>query len=174
MHKFIYLLISLSLLPASALAEDALVLFRIQAATQAEQKTDVIYKSGLQLSPLAGKKAPSWWLVSGTPIQNTTRPRQLIVTLYHKTDSGSGLLGSVVVKYYRSGENLWTPHFQFSQEQLFMRAPSGAWQPKQSVGMPEFIEARGATMPNGEGFYPALELRALSGPISIDGWQIGQ
>ena len=159
----------------SASAEDnAPVLFQVHPVTKATQVFDVELKKGLHITPLVGKKYPVWRITPGNPLSSPVNPPPRAITLYQKTDSGDGTLGAVLVKYYKNRLGTWTPHFQFSQEILFKRAPGGGWQPKQSVGIPEFIEVRGPTMPNGEGYYPALELRPLAGPISIDAWQIIQ
>ena len=78
----------------------------------------------------------------------------------------------MIVRYFRNAEGLWVPHFRLDEEPL-VRREGNRWVPLlQERGLPTLIVLTSSTLPNAEGFYPALEFGLTTGPLSIDLWRV--
>jgi hypothetical protein len=168
-------LLVLSLAPA--LADDAdterpvlMVLEHVENGKRIT--TPVEAKRGAALSPARGRAHEKWTIRPGTVFNTAARPGDVVVELYRGADKERIHVGTVGIRYFRDKRGVWVPRFQLSQEPLLVRDKDG-WKPLTSLrGAPSLIVITSSTLPNAEGFYPALEFGLTTGRMQIDSWVV--
>lgn len=168
MVRFVLVLALLAAwLPAALAAERTL--FVLRAAADPEVK--------LELTDVAGPKlidpvriATVWRLEPGERIEGAARPRERVVDLYTGTARALNLAARVFVRYYATPAG-WVPHFRLEEQPAVVQV-NGRWQPLQLPGGAGQLVRYGSTLPNPEGFFPALEFGPAGGTLPIAGWKV--
>lgn len=124
-------------------------------------------------SPHAGKGQLKWSILPGEPIESNVRPADRVVHLLRLIGLQRNLLCIVKVRYFKNNKDgPWVPHFQLNQEPLVIRI-NGRWRPVSEVrGVATLIVLTSSTLPNAEGYYPALEFGLTTGLTNIDAWLV--
>ncbi len=116
-----------------------------------------------------------WRILPGTAYPAHKHPRGVVkAKLYTGEGSNKQLLSSIDVRYFRNRRNLWQPHFRLGEDSLIIFRGS-AWAPLNPMSDETnlfFLTNTGA--PNGQGYYPYLDLRSSIGPVTINSWIVGQ
>jgi hypothetical protein len=151
-------------LPAMA-AERAL--FTLESAlTPKPVALSILDVPGVQ-RPEAVPAFSRWTIKPGDPLRINTQPSDRVVELFTGTALAPTLLCRVVLRYYRGSEG-WRPQFRL-EEQPAVAYVHGRWQPIGDIGgMVQF----GNVLPNGDGFFPTIEIGASAGDLAIVAWQV--
>jgi hypothetical protein len=170
-----YALVTICGLATSAAATaEVLTLMVLEHAERGQRvQTKVEAKPGAALAPLRGKTLERVSIFPGNPLVTEQRPRDQVVELYRGVDVERSLLCAVAIRYFRDARGLWVPHFELIEEALVIRGANGRWQPLNIArGAAALIVLTSSTLPNAEGFYPALEFGMTSGTFQIDSWVV--
>jgi len=124
---------------------------------------------GAFLSPSRGKEFDRWAVQPGNALVGGKQPDDVLVELYRGAESQRILVCAIGIRYFRDARGAWVPHYQLNQEPLVARDADGRWQPLPGVPL---IMLTGSTLPNAEGFYPALEFGLTAGLLEIDSWVV--
>lgn len=118
-------------------------------------------------------KSGRWAFFGGTVLSQkpqTTGP--ILIELYGIADTGRKLMARVVMKYYPVAGNRWQPLYQLNQEPIMIKQ-GNQWVPLfDSQDSPEMLAILNKTLPNGEGYYPYLDVQFYKGPVIIDSWVV--
>jgi hypothetical protein len=124
----------------------------------------------LVTSPYASQGLPKWAILPGDTIESLYRPADRAVALFHKVGLQLVPVCRINVRYFRNRQGGWVPNFQLDEEPVVMRK-DGHWAPLTTLrGAPSLIVLTSNTLPNAEGFYPALEFGQTIGLTYIDSW----
>ncbi len=117
----------------------------------------------------------NWRILPGTTYPAHKRPRGIVkAKLYTGEGANKQLLGSIGVRYFRNRRNQWQPHYRLDEDSVIIFRGS-VWAPLNPVSDEAnlfFLTNTGA--PNGQGYYPYLDLRSSIGPVTINSWIVGQ
>ena len=168
-HGSAWLLIALLCLPAAARAAPVLMVLE-HLADGARVRTEVRVVLEHTASPHAGKGQLKWAILPGEAIESPTRPADRIVHLFRRVGLQHAHICSVHARYFRNKVGAWAPHFRLDEQPLIVRR-NGRWQPlEQIAGVASLLVLTSSTLPNAEGFYPALEFGMTTGLTFIDSW----
>jgi hypothetical protein len=127
---------------------------------------------GATISPLSGARPQRWVLRPGDSIAAGTRPPDRLVELYSGTAQSHALICKVGLRYVRAPSGLWVAHFQLIEEPLVARQ-GDRWVPITTLqGAQNLIVLTSSTLPNAEGFYPALEFGFTNEAPPLDFWVV--
>jgi hypothetical protein len=180
--RWLYLLLLIPMLVQTARAEEEaegsninpprLMAVTVPGLQQSPDHFDI----PLQLGPgngLALAISGRWTFYGGTILSQ--RPRiigPLRIDLYGPTNAGRKLMARVLLKYYPLGGNRWQPMYQLDQEPVMIKS-GDRWVPLfDSPESPEMLAVLNKTLPNGEGYYPFLDVQLYKGPVTIDSWVV--
>ncbi len=163
------LLMALLCLPATTGAAATLMVLE-QTAGGERLRAEVKAVPEHVASPHAGKGQLKWAILPGEAMESDTRPADRIVHLFRQVGLQHVHICSVEVRYYRNKAGAWVPHFRLDETPLVVRR-GGRWQPLEHIaGVASLIVLTSSTLPNAEGFYPALEFGMTTGLTFIDSW----
>jgi hypothetical protein len=112
---------------------------------------------GVTEVPVQGVRPRTWAVLPGAAIDAPVRPPDRLVELYSGSAQQPTLICKIGVRYFRARDGLWMPHFQIIEEPLVVRR-GDRWIPFTAVqGDANLIILTSSTLPNADGFYPALE-----------------
>jgi hypothetical protein len=127
---------------------------------------------GATISPLPGARPQRWVLRPGDSIAAGVRPPDRLVELYSGTPQTHTLICKVALRYVRAPNGLWVAHFQLIEEPLVARQ-GDRWVPITTLqGAQNLIVLTSSTLPNAEGFYPALEFGFTNEAPPLDFWVV--
>jgi hypothetical protein len=127
---------------------------------------------GATISPLPGVRPQRWVLRPGDSIVAGVRPPDRLVELYSGTAQAQTLICKVALRYVRAPNGLWVAHFQLIEEPLVARQ-GDRWVPITTLqGAQNLIVLTSSTLPNAEGFYPALEFGFTNEAPPLDFWVV--
>ncbi len=136
-------------------------------------RTPVEAKRGAALSPARGKAYAKLNVLPGNPVAIEQQPSDVVVELYRGAGTERIILCAISIRYFRDARGYWIPHFQIVEDMLITRGRDGRWKPLDiAQGMPSLIVLTSTTLPNAEGFYPALEFGLTIGLVQIDSWDV--
>lgn len=158
----------LARLPAAA-ADDAPILLVLEAADAGNTKIEIADRPEPQLAE-PPRTAAIWRLRPGAPVTQARRPADRAVDLYTGTPRALDLLGRVVIRYFPAPAG-WVPHYRLDEQPVVVRI-NGRWQPLVLPGGAGPLVRYGGTLPNAEGFFPALEFGPAAGTLAIAGWKV--
>jgi hypothetical protein len=150
------------------------VLFTLESADPGLPRISAAIKAegGLTPSAARGHKREKWALHPGEALTSDARPADRLVELYQASGQQATLLCAVQVRYFRNRDGAWQPHYLLLDEPLVMRKGE-RWQPLTAqLGNAALVVLTSSTLPNAEGFYPALEFGLSTGTTPIDYWQV--
>jgi len=117
----------------------------------------------------------SWRILPGTLYPLNKHPKgEAKVKLYTGEGVHRQLVCSVKVKYYRNRQNKWQPFYKLDPDTIIIWRGS-AWEPLNPVAdeyNSTFLTNK--RMPNGQGYYPYLDLESVKGPLAINSWIVGK
>jgi len=117
-----------------------------------------------------GKIADRLAFYPGSPILHNRRPKDRLVQLFRGTGKKRLLIGNLHIRYYAVKKNIWLPRFKIQQELVPVRT-GNTWQLVSSVpGATDPLFVTGNAIPNGEGFYPRLEVGIGGKRFFLDSW----
>jgi len=157
--------------PAHAAAP---VLLTLESADPGKPRVSATIKAegGLTESPTRGQAREKWSLKPGEALASDTRPADRLVELYQASGTQAILLCAVQVRYFRSKNGEWQPHYAMLDEPLVTRVGE-KWLPVTALrGNAALVVITNAALPNAEGFYPAIEFGLSIGTTPIDYWQV--
>jgi hypothetical protein len=178
--RWLFLLLLMPLSLHAAQAEEASQGFvldppRLMAVTvpglqRSPDHFDVPVKMGAgNTEPFA--RSGRWAFFGGTVL--TQKPQNigpLLIELYGKAETGRKLMARVVLKYFPLTGNRWQPMYQLNQEPIMIKQ-GNQWVPLfDSQDSPEMLAILNKTLPNGEGYYPFLDVQFYKGPVILDSW----
>lgn len=149
-------------------------LFTLESADPGKPRVSATVKAEgrLTTSPTRGHKREKWSLKPGDALASETRPADRLVELYQASGNQATLLCAVQVRYFRGRNGAWQPHYLMLDEPLVTRVGE-KWLPVAALrGNAALVVITQATLPNAEGFYPALEFGLSIGSTPIDYWQV--
>jgi len=165
---FAVLIVALWVATPSANAADR-VLFTLESPPGAAPEPvvlSVLEIPGVQ-RPGSIKAFRTWTLKPGDRLRLDNQPPDRVVELFSGTALAPSLLCRIAVRYYASSEG-WTPNFRLDEEPA-VAFVNGRWQPVGGfTGLVQF----GNSLPNGDGFFPAIEFGQGSGDLAIVSWQV--
>lgn len=151
-------------------AAGELVLAKLGPAIPNVPAVEIRASTDITPSPLAGKPHATWILQPGEALVRASRPGDRLIEFYTGSERSPTLLCRVWVRYYAHKAG-WVPAFQLIDEPAVASTPHG-WKPLMPQGTPLLIAQTGGTLPNAEGFKPALEFGLAAGSMSIDAWRV--
>ncbi|MFV1997482.1 MAG: hypothetical protein ACC641_05660, partial [Acidiferrobacterales bacterium] len=96
------------------------------------------------------------------------------VKLYTDEGANKRLLGSINVRYFRNRRNQWQPYYQLDSDSIIVFKGS-AWGPLNPVAdETNLFFLINTNFPNGQGYYPYLDLQSSIGPVTINSWIVGR
>jgi hypothetical protein len=108
----------------------------------------------------------------GDAILASGQPPDRLVELYSGTPQAPALICKLGLRYVRAPSGLWVAHFQLIEEPLVMRR-GDRWVPITGLpGAQNLIVLTSSTLPNAEGFYPALEFGFTNEAPPLDFWVV--
>jgi hypothetical protein len=161
------------LLGAPALAA-APVLLTLESADPGKPRVRATIKAegGLTSSPTRAQPREKWSLVPGEALTAVARPADRLVELYQASGNQATLLCAIHVRYFQDKNGAWQPHYAMVDEPLVTRVGE-KWLPLTALrGNAALAVITNATLPNAEGFYPAIEFGLSIGTTPIDYWQV--
>jgi hypothetical protein len=161
---------------AGALTAEAAapVLLTLDSADAGKPRVSAVVKAegGLTASPTRAQPREKWSLKPGEALRSEARPADRLVELYQASGTQATLLCAVQVRYFRNPDGAWQPHYVMLDEPLVTRRGE-KWLPVTALrGNAALVVITNATLPNAEGFYPALEFGLSIGTTPIDYWQV--
>ena len=150
------------------------VLLTLESADPGKPRVRVAIKAegNLTASPTRGQTREKWTVRPGEALTSAVRPADRLVELYQASGAQATLLCAVQVRYFQSRDGQWQPHYVMLDEPLVMRRGE-RWLPGAALrGNAALVVITNATLPNAEGFYPALEFGLSIGTTPIDLWQV--
>lgn len=150
------------------------VLLTLESADVGKPRIGATIKAegGLTTSPTQNQKREKWSLKPGEALTSATRPADRLVELYQASGTQATLLCAVQVRYFQNRNGQWQPHYVMIDEPLVMRQGE-RWLPGTALrGNAALVVITNATLPNAEGFYPAIEFGLSIGTTPIDYWQV--
>jgi len=123
--------------------------------------------------PLSARS--TWRILPGTvyPLHKRLRG-EVKVKLYTGEGANKQLLCSINVRYFRNRRNQWQPHYQLDPESIIIYRGS-VWAPLNPVAdEANLFFLTNTRSPNGQGYYPYLDLRSSIGPVTINSWIVGR
>ena len=128
-------------------------------------------KLGLVIAPSKDKQLFRLRVLQGHALPGERQPADRIVELYQEIEEAKRvLLAAISVRYFRDARGLWVPHFQLNEEIYVKRDKNGRWRPLPMTSGAVPVVMFGSTLPNPEGFYPALEFGLTLGLMRLDSW----
>lgn len=117
----------------------------------------------------------NWRILPGTVYPLYKRPRgEVKVKLYTGEGANKQLLCSINVRYFRNRSNRWQPHYRLDPDSIIIWRGS-AWTPLNPVvDETNLLFLANTRSPNGQGYYPYLDLRSTVGPVTINSWIVGR
>lgn len=116
-------------------------------------------------------KSGRWAFFGGTVL--TQKPNfvgPMLIELYGQADTGRKLMARVVLKYFPLSGNRWQPMYQLNQEPIMIKQ-GNQWVPLfDSQDSPEMLAILNKALPNGEGYFPFLDVQFYKGPVILDSW----
>lgn len=150
------------------------VLLTLESADPGKPRVSATIKAegGLTTSPTRAQAREKWSLKAGETLSASTQPPDRLVELYQASGNQATLLCAVQVRYFRNKDGEWQPHYVMVDEPLVTRRGE-KWLPLTALrGNAALVVITNATLPNAEGFYPALEFGLSIGTTPIDYWQV--
>ena len=150
------------------------VLLTLESADLGKPRVSARIKAegGLTTSPTQNQKREKWALKPGETLTADARPADRLVELYQASGTQATLLCAVQVRYFQNRDGQWQPHYVMIDEPLVMRQGE-RWLPGTALrGNAALVVITNVTLPNAEGFYPALEFGLSIGTTPIDYWQV--
>ncbi len=150
------------------------VLLTLESADPGKPRISATIKAegGLTESTTRGQKREKWSLKPGEALAADTRPADRLVELYQASGNQATLLCAVQVRYFRNKAGEWQPHYVMVDEPLVTRIGE-KWLPATALrGNAALVVITNATLPNAEGFYPAIEFGLSIGTTPIDYWRV--
>jgi hypothetical protein len=156
----------LLLLAASAAKAAERTLFTLRSAPPNSTVLRIVDVRGAQRAdPIA--TSDRWTLRPGTPLPVAERPPDRVVEIYSGTALAPFLLCRVALRYY-PGDGGWVPQFRLEDEPA-VGFVNGRWQLAGDInGLVRF----GGTLPNADGFFPAIEFGLGAGQLAIVAWRV--
>ncbi len=150
------------------------VLLTLESADPGKPRVSATIKAegGLTESPTRAQPREKWSLKPGEALTSETRPDDRLIELYQASGNQATLLCAVQVRYFRNKDGEWQPHYVMVDEPLVTRVGE-KWLPLTALrGNAALVVITNATLPNAEGFYPAIEFGLSIGTTPIDYWQV--
>lgn len=150
------------------------VLLTLESADPGKPRVRATVKAegGLTESPTRAQPREKWSLKPGEALRSEARPADRLVELYQASGTQATLLCAVQVRYFRNKDGDWQPHYVMLDEPLVTRRGE-KWLPATALrGNAALVVITNATLPNAEGFYPAIEFGLSIGTTPIDYWQV--
>jgi hypothetical protein len=162
-----------ALVPTHVAAADPALMLLEYSENDKIVQAKVLAKAGESVSPSRGKALQKIRVLAGNPLAIDRQPNDIIVEFRRGSGTEIETLCQITVRYFRDNRGLWIPHFQLVEQIAAFRGPDGRWRPFNSApGSPSLIMMIGTSLPNAEGFYPALELGLTNGSLQIDSWTV--
>ncbi len=159
---------------ASPALAAAPVLLTLESADPGKPRVSATIKAegGLTESPTRAQPREKWSLKPGEALISQTRPDDRLIELYQASGNQATLLCAVQVRYFQNKNGEWQPHYVMVDEPLVTRVGE-KWLPVTALrGNAALVVITNATLPNAEGFYPAIEFGLSIGTTPIDYWQV--
>lgn len=123
--------------------------------------------------PLPARDA--WRILPGTVYPANKHPRGVVkVKLYTDEGANKQLLCSINVRYFRNRRNQWQPLYQLDADSVIIYKGS-AWEPLNPVAdETNLFFLTNNRMPNGQGYYPYLDLQSSTSAVTINSWIVGR
>ncbi len=150
------------------------VLLTLESADPGKPRVSATIKAegSLTTSPTRAQPREKWSLKPGEALAADTRPADRLVELYQASGNQATLLCAVQVRYFRNKAGEWQPHYAMVDEPLVTRVGE-KWLPATALrGNAALVVITNATLPNAEGFYPAIEFGLSIGTTPIDYWRV--
>jgi hypothetical protein len=138
---------------------------------------------GRRVRPLVGIVQPkeplgpreNWRIVPGTVFGPRIRPTgSAKIKLYTDEGANRRLLCVINVRYFRNREGKWQPHYRLDPDATIIFRGS-AWAPLNPVADEHnLLFLTNTRAPNGQGYYPYLDLASSIGPVTINSWIFGK
>lgn len=157
--------------PAEAAAP---VLLTLESADPGKPRVSAAIKAegGLTASSTRGQPREKWSIKTGDSLTSEARPADRLIELYQASGTQATLLCAVQVRYFRNKDGEWQPHYAMVDEPLVTRVGE-KWLPVTALrGNAALVVITNATLPNAEGFYPAIEFGLSIGTTPIDYWRV--
>ena len=140
-------------------------------------------EEGRRVRPLVGIVKPKeplgprekWRIVPGTLFDPGVRiTGSAKVKLYTDEGANRRLLCVINVRYFRNREGKWQPLYKLDSDSLIIFR-GNAWAPLNPVADEHNLFFLSNTYaPNGQGYYPYLDLTSSVGPVTINSWIFGK
>lgn len=117
----------------------------------------------------------SWRILPGTLYPVNKHPRgEAKVKLYTGEGVHRQLICSIKVKYFRNRQNRWQPLYQLDPDTIIIFRGS-VWAPLNPVADEHNVTfLTNQRMPNGQGYYPYLDIESIRGPLTVNSWIVGK
>lgn len=154
-------------------AEPVPTLMVLELGARGNSRTlEIKVAPGTTVAPLAGARPQRWLLRPGDSIAARTQPPDRLVELYSGTAQAPALICKIGLRYVRAPNGLWVAHFQLIEEPLVAQQ-GNRWVPITTLqGAQNLIVTTSSTLPNAEGFYPALEFGFSNEAPPLDFWVV--
>ncbi len=150
------------------------VLLTLESADPGKPRVSATIKAegGLTTSSTHGQPREKWSIKAGDSLTSDARPADRLVELYQASGNQATLLCAVQIRYFQNKDGEWQPHYVMIDEPLVTRVGE-KWLPVTALrGNAALVVITNATLPNAEGFYPAIEFGLSLGTTPIDYWQV--
>ncbi len=162
--------VMLSMLPWQALPAASAPALLVLEYTVGGKKASVNVEARREpvASPTHGIGVDKITILPGVSVSSTRPLSDVRVEFYNGTLAQPILLYAIGIRYFKNADGLWLPRYQLIEDVLVMRGADGNWKPL--AGAPAALVVTSSTLPNTEGFYPALEFGSGSGALHVDFW----
>jgi hypothetical protein len=117
----------------------------------------------------------TWRILTGTVYPANKHPRgEAKVKLYTGEGVNRQLICSIKVKYFRNRLNQWQPLYKLDPDTVIILRGS-VWAPLNPVADEYNLTfLTNQRMPNGQGYYPYLDIESIRGPLTVNSWIVGK
>ncbi len=127
---------------------------------------------GAGTPPVKELRARRWALRAGAAVAAGRQPPDRMVELVSGSAQQPALICKIAIRYFRGANRLWIAHFQLIEEPLVARHGE-RWVPITTLaGAQNLIVLTSSTLPNAEGYYPALEFGFSSESPPLGFWVV--
>lgn len=167
------LMSALAVAPQFARADAPVLMILEHVENKQPVETKIETTEGPTTSPLRGKAIEKIKVRAGDGLSGGPQPNDVTVEFSRGADTEAATVLAIAIRYFRDKRGVWIPHYQLIEDIFVVRGPDGQWKPLSTArGMPSLIVMTGTSLPNPEGFFPALEFGLTNGTFQIDSWTI--